>query len=77
VHDDRETQEWFYEELATALYGDDDGARWFERFLDSPRRVVLEVEPTRRIAYDGKKMARATAAWIAEAKAADEKGDPT
>ena len=68
VHDDRDTLEWFYEELAGALNPDPDDAAWFQRFLDSPRRVVLEVEPTQRIAYDGKKMARATARWIADTR---------
>jgi hypothetical protein len=37
----------------------------FESFLDSPRRVVFEVEPTQRIGYDGAKMGVATAAWLA------------
>ena len=71
VHDDDETTQWFYDELAAALHDDPDRRVWFRRFLDSPRRVVLEVEPVQRIAYDGGKMARATAAWIAEEQAHD------
>ena len=35
----------------------------FVRYLDSPRRVVLEVEPIQRIGYDGAKMIRATKSW--------------
>jgi hypothetical protein len=28
--------------------------------LDSPRRIVISVEPTLRVGYDGDKMGRAT-----------------
>jgi hypothetical protein len=38
---------------------------YFQKFLDSPRRVILEVTPTQRIGYDGAKMGKATASWIA------------
>ena len=33
-------------------------------FLDSPNRVILEVEPTQRIGFDGTKQNAATTAWI-------------
>ncbi len=67
VHDDREVKEWFYGELARALNaGDEQRSAEFARFLDSPRRVVLEVEPTQRIGYDGAKMRVATDAFLAE-----------
>ena len=50
----------------TALNADDPArAKAFQSFLDSPRRVILEVEPTQRIGYDGAKMGEATAEWIA------------
>ena len=66
VVDDRETKDWFYPELATALRGPDQAAvDLFARFLDSPRRVILHVDPTQRIGYDGAKMAKATARWLA------------
>jgi len=66
VHDDDETKSWFYPALAAALQGDDEARQaTFVTFLDSPRRVVLEVEPTQRIGYDGAKMAKATAEWMA------------
>ncbi len=61
VHDDADTKAWFYPELAAALMGEGPAADRFVSFLDSPRRVVLEVEPTQRIGYDGAKMARASA----------------
>jgi hypothetical protein len=65
VHDTAEVKDWFYPELARALWGDNDvGRENFVTFLDSPRRVVLEVLPTQRIGYDGAKMGAATAAWL-------------
>ncbi|MEI7992526.1 MAG: hypothetical protein WCH93_08845 [Actinomycetota bacterium] len=65
VHDDRGTLVWFYRELSDALYGTGSTmADRFVNFLDSPRRVVLEITPTQRIGYDGAKMGRATKAWM-------------
>ncbi|WP_158412311.1 pyridoxamine 5'-phosphate oxidase family protein [Ilumatobacter nonamiensis] len=66
LHDDDATKEWFYPALAGAIRPDDaDAAALFVQFLDSPRRVILEVEPTQRIGYDGAKMGKATAEWMA------------
>ncbi|MDX2380573.1 MAG: pyridoxamine 5'-phosphate oxidase family protein [Acidimicrobiia bacterium] len=66
VHDSREVKDWFYPALSAALQGHDEQRRAvFQQFLDSPRRVVLEVEPTQRIGYDGAKMGAATEAWMA------------
>jgi nitroimidazol reductase NimA-like FMN-containing flavoprotein (pyridoxamine 5'-phosphate oxidase superfamily) len=70
VHDssapeNAELKKWFYHELAVALRPQPEQSAVFEKFLDSPRRVIFEVEPTQRIGYDGAKMAKATAAWIA------------
>ncbi|WP_419863576.1 pyridoxamine 5'-phosphate oxidase family protein [Candidatus Poriferisodalis sp.] len=66
VHDDVETKAWFYPEFAAALYpGNETGQATFVSFLDSPRRVILEVAPTQRIGYDGSKMFKATARWLA------------
>lgn len=66
VHDDAETKAWFYPEFAAALYpGNEAGQASFVSFLDSPRRVILEVAPTQRIGYDGSKMFKATARWLA------------
>ena len=53
-------------ELAAALHPDEKVQNHFARFLDSPRRVILEVEPTQRISFDGTKQQAATAEWIAE-----------
>lgn len=65
VHEDRATKDWFYGELAVALNpGHPERADRFRRFLDSPRRVVLEVTPTQRIGYDGAKMGAATEEFL-------------
>ncbi|MFK8023899.1 MAG: hypothetical protein AB8G26_08045 [Ilumatobacter sp.] len=64
VHDDRETKDWFYPELSAAIQTDPERRAVFAKFLDSPRRVVLEVEPTQRIGYDGTKMGKATNEWM-------------
>jgi general stress protein 26 len=73
VHDDQATKDWFYPALALAIRPDDqEGRDLFARFLDSPRRVILEVEPTQRIGYDGAKMGQATADWMASQKASGE-----
>ncbi len=63
---DDATKRWFYPALAKAIMGDNVTARdSFAEFLDSPRRVILRVEPTQRIGYDGGKMGKATAEWMA------------
>jgi PPOX class probable F420-dependent enzyme len=64
VHDDEDTKRWFYAALAERLMGKYGPERVteFARFLDSPRRVVIEVVPGLRVGYDGRKMRRATIA---------------
>lgn len=66
LHDSSEIKDWFYPELSAALRPESEEAqRQFAQFLDSPRRLVMEVEPTQRIGYDGAKMGKATAEWMA------------
>jgi len=63
VHDDRETLEWFYDEFAKALFPDNEpGQQMMKHMLDTPRRVVLELEPVKFISYDGDKLSQAIAA---------------
>jgi nitroimidazol reductase NimA-like FMN-containing flavoprotein (pyridoxamine 5'-phosphate oxidase superfamily) len=72
VRDDQETKDWFYPALAAAIMpGDEARQAVFTRFLDSPRRVILEVQPTQRIGYDGTKMGKATAEWMAQQQAGE------
>lgn len=61
-----ELKNWFYGELSTALFGENAQRAYFAEFLDSPRRVIIEVDPVKRIGYDGVKMGKATASWIAD-----------
>ncbi|WP_460606871.1 pyridoxamine 5'-phosphate oxidase family protein [Jatrophihabitans fulvus] len=57
VHEDDETKQWFYRELAAAVRRDDpEAAAAFVTFLDSPRRVVFEIVPEQRIGFDSTKM---------------------
>src|SRR4051812_30673311 len=66
VHDDVATKAWFYPALAEALYRDRPARQQpFVEFLDSPRRVVLEVVPEQQIAFDGDLMDQATVASLA------------
>jgi len=57
IHEDEETKRWFYPAFASHLHKDTKMATWFEEFLDSPLRIVLEVIPEKWITYDGAKMA--------------------
>lgn len=62
VHDDRETLEWFFDEFSRAVVPDDEAQRaGLRHMLDTPRRVVLELEPVQAISYDGAKLSRAIA----------------
>ncbi|MBT4161787.1 MAG: hypothetical protein HOC70_17235 [Gammaproteobacteria bacterium] len=67
VHDDQATKDWFYPALARKMQPDNDkGRQLFEDMLDSPRRVVIELDPVKWITYDGVKLAAAVAASRAE-----------
>ena len=70
LHKDQATKDWFYPELANALNPTNpERAKYFQQFLDSPRRVIMEITPTQRIGYDGAKMGKDTAAWMAARQA--------
>jgi general stress protein 26 len=63
VHDDAATKAWFYPEFAAAMRpGEPVRAEAFQAQLDSPHRVVLEVQPELRIGFDGDKMWQASPA---------------
>jgi hypothetical protein len=49
-------KDWFYPELAQALRGTAEEVAAFEKMLDSPLRIVLEITPEKWITYDGAKM---------------------
>ena len=57
VHDDRETKDWFYPEFANSLRSDNaDAAAAFQKFLDSPHRVVIEFTPDSSLSFDANLM---------------------
>ncbi len=61
--DNRKIKDWFYPEFAQKIRGPEAArVKQFVEFLDSPRRVVVEFIPTKKIVYDGEKMAAATPA---------------
>lgn len=54
IHEDAETKAWFYPQLADRLRaGDPAGNAEFLRRLDTPTRVVIELDPVQWITYDG------------------------
>ena len=59
LHDkeDRKIKDWFYKAFAEKMKADMGEAkvRQFIRLLDSPRRVVMEFIPNKKIAFDGDK----------------------
>ena len=58
IHEDEETKSWFYPAFSDHLHpGNEKMSQGFREMLDSPLRVVLEVEPVKLITYDGVKMA--------------------
>ena len=61
----RELNAWFYRTLSERLYGHmgPETVQKFIEFLDTPARVLIEVTPTMKIAFDGDKMANATP-WL-------------
>ncbi len=66
-HDDDATKEWFYRALAKKVRPDNQaGEDAFYSLLDSPLRVILEIEPVKWITYDGKKAARDMAGQLPE-----------
>jgi general stress protein 26 len=67
VHDDAATKRWFYPEFSRHLNPDPNRASAFEKMLDSPLRVVLEVTPEKYITYDGAKMFAHTTGTISDA----------
>lgn len=53
VHADRETKDWFYPEFSRRLRPEEPAATVFEKFLDSPHRVIIEFVPDYTLSFDG------------------------
>jgi len=60
LHDDPSIKAWFYPDLARAVFrgAPEDLIERFVGFLDSDRRLILEVVPEKWITYDASKMMR-------------------
>ena len=57
IRDDRPTKDWFYPALSAAVVpGDARGQKAFGAMLDSPNRVIFEVEPLQWFTFDAIKM---------------------
>ena len=57
IRDGRPTKDWFYPALAAAIIpGSAEGQKAFQAMLDSPNRVVFEVEPLEWFTFDSIKM---------------------
>ena len=62
IHEDEELKTWFYAALAERVRpGSPDQQQSFVGYLDSPRRVVIELVPTARIGFDSEAMFRGSA----------------
>ena len=59
IHDDNpQIKNWFYRVLALKMTNaNEQAAAGFESFLDTPTRVIIELQPTKWITYDGVKLA--------------------
>ncbi len=57
IHDDDETKAWFYPLLAVAVRPESESQQTaFVTHLDSPGRVVIEVQPSVRMGFDSEAM---------------------
>ncbi len=57
LHEDDETKAWFYPALAARVRPDNvEHQAAFAKFLDSPRRIVIELIPEVRIGFDAENM---------------------
>jgi hypothetical protein len=52
IHEDRDVKDWFYPEFSRHVRGDTPEAKAFEKFLDSPDRVVIEFTPDYKLGFD-------------------------
>ncbi len=81
IHDDEETKRWFYPALARGPYGRrggemtpeaEEAATAFEARLNSPLRIIIEIEPVKWITLDSDKMAKDTVGQLSD----EERGPP-
>jgi general stress protein 26 len=67
LHTDQETKDWFYPEFSRYLRSDRAVADEFQKFLDSPGRIIIEFKPDYKLSFDRElMMARSPAARLKE-----------
>ena len=67
LHEDDETKAWFYPALAARVRPKSaEKQAAFAKFLDSPRRIVIELIPEARIGFDAEYMFEGTGAGQTE-----------
>ena len=65
--DDDETKGWFYPALSNKLSPtDENAAKFFTGFLDSPLRTILAITPEKKIMYNARNANRHVAGTISE-----------
>lgn len=70
--DDDATKAWFYPALSRKLNPtNDDGATFFEKFLDSPLRTILAITPEKKIMYNASLANRHVAGTVTEEELGD------
>jgi hypothetical protein len=69
LHEDDETKAWFYPALAARVRPDNsEHQAAFAKFLDSPRRIMIELIPEARIGFDAENMFNGTGAGPTRSK---------
>ena len=69
VHDSREIKDWFYPRFARWIRPDDEVASsTFQKFLDSPDRVIIEFTPDYKLGFDSALM------WVRSPEAGNKPG---
>ena len=69
LHEDDDTKAWFYPALAARVRPDNaEHQAAFAKFLDSPRRIVIELIPEARIGFDAENMFVGTGAGPTRSK---------
>jgi hypothetical protein len=70
IHDSREVKDWFYPVFAKRLRPEPEAAAVFQKFLDSPERVIIEFTPDYTLSFDSSIM------WARSPDASIPKDDP-
>ena len=70
IHDSREIKDWFYPIFARRLRPEPEAAAVFQKFLDSPERVIIEFTPDYKLSFNSKLM------WARSPEASIPENDP-